>query len=121
MRGMNKTAGRVRLSSREENAAQVLRDEYIYKIKERGKELAAQMTDTGPRHPVWDGAITLDMTDELNQRAQGVMIAFYLGQGFCEAPEWQEIGDDFRFGFRSVVRYFDAQTTRAAPPHSDTG
>jgi hypothetical protein len=64
------------------------------------------MADTGPKHPVWDGAPTLEDND-LNRRAQAAMVAFYLGQGFSEAPAWEEIGDDFRFGFRSVIRAFD--------------
>ncbi len=65
------------------------------------------MSDTGPKHPVWDGTPTLDMNDDLNRRAYFAMAAFYLGQGFMEAPTWDEIGDDFRFGFRSIVRAFD--------------
>lgn len=58
------------------------------------------------KHPVWDGTV-LNEDTELNRRAQKVMTAFYLGQGFMEGPEWKDLGDDFRFGFRSIINAID--------------
>lgn len=76
----------------------------------------------GPKHPTWDGKETLDDTD-LNKRAASAMIAFYLGRGFCEAPYWDEIGDDERCGWRSVIRAFDRNEISREPkepcPHTD--
>jgi hypothetical protein len=67
----------------------------------------------GPKHPTWDGAETLDNT-EFNRRANIAMVAFYLGRGFMEAPNWNEIGDDERFGWLSVIRAFDRGEIPAA-------
>ena len=56
----------------------------------------------GPKHPTWDGAVTREESD-LNRKAAGAMQAFYLGRGFMETPMWEELGDDERYGWRSVV------------------
>jgi hypothetical protein len=73
-----------------------------------------QQTDWGERHPTWDGTETRNF-EGINKRAMHAMVAFYLGRGFMEAPTWQEIGDDERFGWRSVIRAFD----RGEIPHAD--
>lgn len=70
--------------------------------------------DWGPKHPTWDGAETRNR-DGINARAERAMIAFYLGRGFMEGPTWEEIGDDERFGWRSVIRAFDRDEIPAAP------
>jgi hypothetical protein len=64
------------------------------------------MTEDGPKHPVWDGGPTRE-DNELNRRADRAMAAFYLGRGFMEPPRWDEIGDDERFGWRSVIAAMD--------------
>jgi hypothetical protein len=64
------------------------------------------MTDWGPKHPTWDGAETRNH-EGTNKRAYAAMVAFYLGRGFMEAPTWEEVGDDERYGWRSVIRAFD--------------
>ncbi len=62
--------------------------------------------DWGPKHPTWDGEETRNF-EGINARAYQAMVAFYLGRGFSEAPSWPEVGDDERYGWRSVIRAFD--------------
>jgi hypothetical protein len=36
-----------------------------------------------------------------------VMVVFYLSQGFMEAPNWEDLSDDQRKGFRGIVKRLD--------------
>lgn len=42
---------------------------------------------------------------EMERRAEELMTAFYLSQGFAEPPQWEDLSIDFRNGFRGIVVY----------------
>jgi len=50
---------------------------------------------------------TLDMKDPLNAKAMDIMVHFYLCQGFMEAPDWRDLPEDFRIGFRGIAKWYD--------------
>lgn len=68
--------------------------------------MGIDIPDWGPKHPTWNGSVTRNY-DGINRRAAAAMTAFYLGRGFCEGPTWEEVGDDERYGWRSVILAFD--------------